>query len=53
MGWRERLKHISLIVSTKTRIWGDNLENPKFIVLHAELRSQQGACMFFVIDDQS
>ena len=35
------LRHISLIVSTKTRVLGDNSED--LIVLHAELWSQQGA----------
>ena len=35
--------HISLIVSSKGAIWGDDSEDLRFIVLHGELRSQQGA----------
>ena len=30
--------HISLIVSSKGAIWGDDSEDLRFIVLHGELR---------------
>ena len=40
--------HLSLIVSTETKIWGDNSVDLRFIVLHAELRSQQGALDVFL-----
>ena len=30
--------HISLIVSSKEAIWGDDSEDLRFIVLHGELR---------------
>ena len=38
--------HLSLIVSSKTTIWGENSEDLIFIGLHAELRSQQGSLDF-------
>ena len=31
-------RHISLIVSSKGAIWGDDSEDLRFIVLHGELR---------------
>ena len=40
--------HISLIVSSKGAIWGDDSEDLRFIVLHVELRSQQGAFDVFL-----
>ena len=40
--------HISLIVSSKGAIWGDDSEDLRFIVLHGELRSQQGALDAFL-----
>ena len=39
--------HISLIVSSKGAIWGDDSVDLRFIVLHGELRSQQGALDVF------
>ena len=41
-------RHISLIVSSKGAIWGDDSEDLRFIVLHVELRSQQGALDIFL-----
>ena len=40
--------HISLIVSSKGAIWGDDSEDLRFIVLHGELRSKQGALDVFL-----
>ena len=40
--------HISLIVSSKGAIWGDDSVDLRFIVLHGELRSQQGALDVFL-----
>ena len=40
--------HISLIVSSKVTIWRDDSEDLRFIVLHVELRSQQGALDVFL-----
>ena len=40
-------RHISLIVSSKGAIWGDDSVDLRFIVLHGELRSQQGALDVF------
>ena len=39
--------HISLIVSSKVTIWRDDFVDLRFIVSHAELRSQQGALDVF------
>ena len=36
-------QHISLIVSSNVTIWGDDSVDLRFIILHGELRSQQGA----------
>ena len=36
-------QHISLIVPSNVTIWGDDSVDLRFIVLHGELRSQQGA----------
>ena len=41
-------QHISLIVSSKGAIWGDDSEDLRFIVLHGELRSKQGALDVFL-----
>ena len=40
-------RHISLIVSSKGAIWGDDSVDLRFIVLHGELWSQQGALDVF------
>ena len=54
VGSSEGIPHISLIVSSKVPIWGDDSVDLRFIVLHGELRSKQGALdVFFVIDDRS
>ena len=39
--------HISLIVPSNVTIWGDDSVDLRFIVLHGELRSQQGALDVF------
>ena len=48
LGEPQPAQHISLIVSSKGPIWGDDSEDLRFIVLHGELRSKQGALDVFL-----